>query len=263
MTDNNDFDLKFTYGIVAQPFEEGDPLGKIKVQAPEKDPFSFGGIEHKEEDVFITAQDVWGHRSVSSIKTSNTVTASFFGGNSGISIPDVVNGEQILLVTYGQSGVYYWLPVKKDEHLRTNEHYRISCMSDPQRIKQPSDDNTYFMEINSKKGKKKIHFKTSKKDGEAYIYEFLVDAIKNTVEIKDDQGNMLFIDTAGKITRIINADGTKVEANAKNLLLYAPENIMLYGKVVSLNGEQLLTNFKTGIIGIAKMILRYVSKSRG
>lgn len=259
-----EFGFKEVYGIVATDLQEGDPKGTIRVLCPEKSPFSSEDLQHKEEDVSFTTKDEWGTRTSSSCKTTNTMEAIYFGGNSNCSIPDVVVGEQVKLISHGNSNTHYWMPIRKDERLRKREHLRISCASDPTRDKQLGDDNTFFIEINTKQGKKKIHISTSQKDGETHRYDVLIDIEKGTASLNDELGNQFKIDSNATTVTMINKEGTKFQADKKNAFIFAPDSIYINAtnKVV-VQGTQLITNFTTGILSIAKIIAKYVSFSKG
>lgn len=253
------FSFKSFYGIVAQDYD-GNPEGIIRVSRPDKSPFVDGDISHTNENVVFTTEDPWGSRTSSSCKITNTVPATFFGNNSNISIPRVVVGEQVELVTYGGSKTYYWKPMRKNEDLRKNELYDITCANSPSRKKTLNKENSYGISINTYQGSKKVHIYTSLSDGESFKYDLILDPENKSATLQDNAGNKFNISSANKTVTMVNADGTKVEAASKNLFLDAPDSIYITAaNNVVIKGTQLQTVFKTGIVAIVKLILKCAS----
>ena len=216
-------------GLAAEDLKTDSKDGTLKVLCPEMTPFANGDLKHKEEDVIFKAEDVWGTKRHSKVKLKNTIEAVYLGAENCLSIPDVVVGEQLTIHQYGEDDVYYWTIARRDEHLRLREHYRITCADSPTRIKVLDDNNTYFIEINTKKGNKGITLSTSKSDSESFKYLIKADAEKNNITLNDDVGNIILLDSANTRILLENKDKTKVDLDKRNLFLLA-DTISLVGR---------------------------------
>lgn len=251
------------HGIAAENLDDKNKEGTLKILCPELTPFANGDLKHKEEDVIFKAEDVWGTKKHSKSKMKNTIEAKYLGASNCLSIPDVVIGEQLLIYQYGNDDVYYWTLARKDESLRLREHYRISCANSPTRIKVLDDDNTYFIEINSKKGNKGITLSTSKSDSESFKYLIKIDSEKNNITAKDDVGNVILLDSSNTRILLENKDKTKVDLDKKNLFLLADTVSIVGRKSISTKSPFLSIDHAKGMLKVILAAIKNcgVSKS--
>ncbi len=218
------------HGISAVNLDDTDKKGTLKILCPELTPFANGNLKHKEEEVVFKAEDIWGTKQHSKCTMKNTIEAVYMGGENCLSIPDVVVGEQLIVHQYGEDDTYYWSIERRDENLRLREHYRISCADTPIRIKILDDDNTYFFEINSKKGHKGITLSTTKSDSEAFRYLIKINCDGSYITLNDDVGNHILLDSANTRILIENKDKTNLDLDKRDLFLLA-DNISLVGRI--------------------------------
>lgn len=186
------------------------------------------------------------------IKGTTTIYADYFGLDFSRDVPTMYRGMQVLVVNYGNSDKYYWLPMERDDYLRPFEHNRISCLDIAQTNKKQidgdnieekdatiTDDNSYYFEIDTKYNKQ-ILMSTANSDGEAWRYFFKINANEHVVELWDQcsdgsqLNNLIKLESRpgmdsknkGRIT-LQTAGGTEVVLNSEDLHIKVPRNMTL------------------------------------
>lgn len=200
----------------------------LKCQSIELTPMMLGDLgDHTDFETF-KFEDVLSNSEVSGrVKASNVVVADWFGLTSNRTYPpDIVKGEQVLLFRYMDTDKFYWISMGREDNLRRGELLRFAVSDDMSVVKKLNDDNSYFIELDTKVTKR-IRIVTSKSDGESYRYNLIFDAIKNTVELGDDDGNKFEIFSNEPRVRMVNKSGTLVDLNKENLILLAPDEMLL------------------------------------
>lgn len=187
---------------------------KFNVYVSELAPFAEGDIQPELFENKVEIENVFtGQKEQSTVKTSKNVIADYFGVTSALDVPTMYKGQQVLVLNYGHNDRWYWLPLERDDHLKTFEHYRIHCNDQAVTNKVPdaqpedlekkftgiTDDNSYFFEIDTKY-KKMIRFRTANTDGESFRYYFEVDAEANTIKLWDEASNPAERTTPNQIT---------------------------------------------------------------
>ena len=183
--------------------------------------------------------------SVAKINLTDTVLATYLGSDTNRSIPDVVPGEQVLLYYFG-GDEWYWFPLQLDDALRKVEHIRWSVADKPKRMEKLTDDNTYFIEIETKyNGKRHVLISTSDSNGEVFRYRIKIDTVKGTFRIwdtkKEEVWNEIFIDSA--IPRIFmkNHDKSSIDIIKQDIKMIAPNNIeMTAGNAIIMKAKNLI-----------------------
>lgn len=192
---------------------------ELKVQLTEQMPFMEGELVEIENEVQVGES--------SQIKTTNYVTATWFGVFTNRAYPpDIYRGEQILVFNYGDSDLYYWLSGGRDDKMRKTERYRIHIANEQKTVKELSDENTYFFELDTLHNKH-VHIQTSDSDGEEFIYMIKLDAKENTIRICDNADNEIVIESELPRVFLRNGDGSFVDINRKNVVLNAVEDLIL------------------------------------
>ena len=182
---------------------------RFHVYVPDLTPFRNGDVNATgsivENDLFNVMT-----QSREKVKThmSQTVIAEYLGFESSREAPDMYKGQQVMLMTYGCGDKWFWLPLERDDYIKTFEHVKFRAADialvhktgedepdeNQSRLKDLHDDNTYFFEIDTKYHKH-IMLSTAGTDGEKYRYFFKIDANEHTVEIWDglvDKSDKLF-----------------------------------------------------------------------
>lgn len=248
-------------GIAANNVDPNDPIGSLDVIDIENTPFFSGEIGKQDKDITFTCEDGWSNRTHSTCKTSNVVPTVFFG-RTNMTIPNVVKDEQVLIIRYGGDDKAYWFPTRQDDKLRKQEQVRIYAASDPTKIKVLGDDNTFFIEIDTRTDKKKIHLSTSKKDGESHRYDILMDAKNSMISINDDDDNKIQLMTDKTRILLQNKEGTKVDLDKKNIFLKATDSIYLIAENrIFTKSKMLMIDHVTGILKVITAVIKNCSKS--
>lgn len=249
-------------GIALTSVNPYDPVGSLEVMLVESSPFFADEIKVRDQSVTFACEDPWGSRTHSTCETTNSVPAKYMG-SSNRTVPNVRAGEQVLLFRYGGDDIAYWKPFRQDDKLRSNERSRWYVASDPTKVKELADDDTYFVELNSLKGKKKVHISTSKKDGEKYRYDILIDIEASKLSINDDDGNKIEMDTPG--TRILaqNKDGSKIDLDKKNVFIKATDSIYLIAEnKIMTKSKMLMVDHLQGILKVIVAAIKNCSSSK-
>lgn len=222
----------------------------------ELSPFHEGDVSPEYVNIPVCIENVATKVTESKdIKVTKTVKADYFGVESSRSVPTVAKGQQVLVINYGNTDKYYWVPLERDDNLKTFERIRVSCanvatinkapVDDPEDIEAKkatlTDDNTYFFEMDTR-DKKIIKISTSDSDGEKWRYFFKIDPEEQTVELWDQHtdknttehqpNNLIKLESKpkdyikGRIT-LQNASNTTIILEDKNLIINVPGNMML------------------------------------
>lgn len=218
-------EAKLLLGLVAEDRQLKSRV--IKVFVKEMTPYATGGLKDntKEEAFNLTGSD--GEVISGKTSTTNCVTAEYLDFFSNRTFPpDVVKGEQVIIVQFADTDIYYWFSAGRDDQLRRGEILRFAISDDMTVVKDLTDNNTYFIELDTKV-EKRIRIKTSSSDGEAFVYNLTIDAKNSKIILGDDGQNS--IELHSLIPRIFmkNRNGTTADLNASNLSLIAPQDMLL------------------------------------
>lgn len=200
---------------------------KLRVFLRELTPFAGGDLKNNARSETYTMKDEAGNDISGNVKTTNNVVADFFGMNSNSAFPPcVVAGEQVIVFKYEGEDKYYWMPAGRDDNMRKTEIMRLAVSGDNAENKSLSESNTYFVEMDSKVGKR-IRMHTSKANGEAFGYDFSMDAGTNTITLGDDVGNKVIIDSNTNKLTLTNKEGSVISLNGKDIVIMAAGNLVM------------------------------------
>ena len=224
MSKDNNFNVYI--GIVVE--DRTDTSRVLKVYCPELLPYYSGEIKDTTTTETFNIRDELNEIDASSdVKTTNAFTAEWFGDTNRVFPPNMVKGEQVLLLRYQDNDIYYWLPIGRDDILRRFETHRVAIANiATEGVKLLDDGNTYFIELDTR-NKKRVRICTSKSDGESFRYQIMIDADNDLITIEDDAGNDIVL--RSNIPQIVmtNNKGTTVDLNAVDILLSAPNNVTI------------------------------------
>lgn len=169
---------------------------------------------------------------------SNHIVAEWFGSSNRAYPPNVVAGEQVKIYQFANSDKLYWDSLGRDRELRKTEtlRFEIGATNDTKSTK--TDENTYFIEMSSKK--KHLLVKLSKKLGEKFAYVFKIDAAAGITTFTDDAGsgtgdnatpsNSIIVNSADSVIQFTNHSKTTVSLHDQDVLISAPRDIMMTAK---------------------------------
>lgn len=180
----------------------------------------------------ISTEDVFTHaKPVTNLTRSDVIACAYLGG-SNCSVPCIHKGERVWVLNLSGTEQYYWLPIGRDAGLRLRECHRIFVMDQPNSVKNGSyndvtDDNSYFIEMDTNTGRKIIHIHTTRNDGEIDSYDIKIRPEDGILEIYDDLGNHIRLTSQEHIWHIENVDKSFVDINKENITIQCNDTITL------------------------------------
>lgn len=195
----------------------------------------------------VKGQDSDGTAFEATVKGAATVPATWFplGSPNRTTAPDVRRGERVILWEFGDTNEYFWTTYEGIDKYRKLETIIFAITGTRVEADAPTAENTYFFEISTHD--KRVHFHTSKADGEPYTYDMLLDTANGIFQFKDDLDNIAFLNTKEKQWALRNADGSFIEINKKIININAVDEINMFaGKHIYMKAEE---NFIHGEAG--------------
>jgi len=216
---------------------------ELKVYVPEVLPFSTANEDNtSKQKIKVKDSTKKDLETDMEFDNSNVIVAKYMDLFSNrVAPPDIRQGEQVFLLQYRDTDVYYWFSLGRDDNLRRLEHMKVAISNDSSIQKELTEDNTYFWEMDTLH-KKSIRIKTSKSDGEAYSYLIQIDALANTLVVNDDSGNEIFLDSNVPRIRVSNRSNAFVDVNDKDIIIGAPQDLIVKA------GRQILTTSPSNTI---------------
>ena len=217
---------KISIGIVVEDKKINESV--IKIYPIELLPLFDGELEPVESNIESSGLDLEGDLYSVNINISNYIEADWlYDSSNRISPPDVVRGEQVIIWGYADCTDYYWTTLGRDDHLRSLETviYTFSDIPDNDGDEPKGLENQYIVEVSTHG--KHLTIKTCKRDGEEYAYTVQINARDSCYVVKDDDGNIIFLDSKNTEIRSENHDGSYVSLDKKNINLFAHQNISL------------------------------------
>ena len=224
----------------------------FNIFVPEFLPTKIGDVSNETGAFDVSLKNVLTDKTEKSqTNISATIYADYFGAIlTSHDVPTMYRGMQVLVLNYASTDKWYWLPLERDDNYKTFEHVRVYCADEAKtnkgegerddiesRKKGLTDDNTYFVEIDTKYAKH-VMISTAASDGEEWRYFFKIDAEAHTVELWDNcvdgsQPNNTFKlesrpdpVTKGKWT-IQNAEGNSIIMQGKDTEINIPRNLTI------------------------------------
>lgn len=162
-----------------------------------------------------------GATSSSKTEAGMTVTAKWLplGNSNRGTAPDVYANETVLLLKYGDNDEYWWTTVFNEPGIRRLETvcWMLGDLKDP--LKEYNKETSYWVELSTHDQHLKIH--TSRSNGEPFCYDFIINTKEGYVELKDDVGNGIKLDSKeGAITltalKTINLNAPDVNISGRS-----------------------------------------------
>ena len=195
-SDENISQLKFySIGIVLKDNLEGGDY--IEVSPTEHLNLSEGNVKNNITEIKAKISDNIGvTRSSKTVSTEKIVAKWLSFTPNRINAPCVYEGETVILFQFADSEEKHWTTIFREPILRRKEFLLIACSNEPNKGKEFSKENSYWVEINTIDKFVKLH--TAKNDGEAVGYD---------VEFNTSTGYFKLTDTAGNIINLESTDG--------------------------------------------------------
>lgn len=200
---------------------------KIRIHLRELLPFHSGEIGDKTKEESYNLKNEKDEEIAGDVKTSNHVVADYFGlATNNKHPPCIVKGEQVVVFKYTGEDKYYWISFGRDDNLRRGDIYKLCASNDMSNNKELTDDNTYFMEINTKTDKL-VRIHTSTSDGEKYSYDISIKPKENKLAINDSNGNVFLIKSDEKRVTLNTGGNSIINMINDSIEIFAPRNIFI------------------------------------
>ena len=219
-------------GVANTTITNGTDLD-IEVFIPELAPNAVGEPDKEPVKTTVTVHNpITEEEGTGVVPRIQTILCQYIGGVNHI-VPCVHVGERVWVFQYeGGEASYYWAPMGRTEDLgiRLREHARWFIMDQPKSIegskaKDVTDENSYFIDMNTNKGEKIFHIHTSTNDGEPYGYDLRIRPELNVTEFVDTAGNYFLLDSKEILWKLFNISGSYIELRKDVINVYAPKDI--------------------------------------
>lgn len=234
MAEDTGAKLKFySIGIVTEDKARGSD--SIKVSPMEDLHLTKGLIKDQKYDYNTKLPDAKGVKRGDSVKGDNMIIANWLplSNSNRISAPDVIKNETVLILKYADTDEYYWTTIFREPKIRRLETVLYAFGNLAKGLVAWTKKTSYWFEVSTHD--KKVQFHTSKSDGEPYEYDVIFDTREGTVELKDDIGNRVLLNSKeSKITITTNKD---IELNTQNVTINAKGSTKINTPTTTISGD--------------------------
>lgn len=188
-----------------------------------------GELKHNPEEVIQTGTDSEGNHYEVRVIQDITLTATWLPSSSNrVTAPDIRRGELIEIYRLADTDRFYWRCMGLSDHLRRLETIIFAINGSPDENAKGIDFETcYFIELSTHQ--RQITLSTSQANGEPFRYTFQFNTAEGYVNLTDDVGNHVILDSTNTLIHLENIAGSMVELNKEDIHFVAPRN--LTGKV--------------------------------
>lgn len=212
----------WTIGVVVK--DKGRFTRMVKVYPFSALPYFEGDLDDSVIGMIKKGVDANGREYSVNLKAGAHITAEWIGSGNRWTSPSVVKGEQVKLWRVGDSDIWYWDQLGRDDRLRRTETIVFGMPSISGENSQSHNmDNCWTLTVSS--DDKHITLKTTTANNEFCKYTAQFDLKEGFATILDDLGNVFRFDSKNTVLTMINADGTIMELNKKDARLHADNNI--------------------------------------
>lgn len=184
-----------------------------------------GEITFKPQTEIIKGQDSNGKLYDVTITSDVTINCEWLPeGTNRFTPPDVVRGELVEIYRLGDTKQYYWRCMGLRDNLRTLETVIFAFSATPSFAGEVLDLNRcYFLEVSTHD--KLVTFRTSKANGEPFVYTAQFNTKEGWFAMCDDIGNQFEMVSKERILKMINADSSFLDINKKIITMKADQMI--------------------------------------
>lgn len=209
----------YSLGLVSTDKELGSHL--IHVIPIEVVPFTTGPTSAVDSTQKVHGKLPNGSGYSVSLNMQNTIQATWMPmGSNRITSPDVVRNEQVLIWQYGDTDVYYWSPLGRDDDLRLLETvvWGIAAREDDSEPLQPGV-NMYTIEASSHG--RHITLRTTSGNGEPYEYTVQINTGDGSIHIADNNDNIIQLISESGTIQAKNKEDTEVTIEEQDIVARA------------------------------------------
>lgn len=213
MKEQDSFLKLYSLGIVVENKEKGS--NTIKVTPIEKIRLSKGKLADQKYEYNETMPDSRGVSKTKSVTGSDMIEAKWlpFGDPNRMNAPDVYKNETVAIWRFADTDEYHWTTIFQEPEIRRLETVCIGASNMKDGLKSYNKESSYWFELST--DEQQVVIQTSKSNGESFEYTFKIDTSESTVEIKDDIGNSIKLDSKNNSISINTLE--KVEITTKTV----------------------------------------------
>lgn len=218
----------YSYGVVAVNKDLDSDI--VEITPVEYTPMLDGEITDNNVQYLGKGKDAMGRSFDEQVDTTASVRAKWlpwFDTNRKTS-PDVRRGESVCLFRFGDTDQYWWTTFLQAKHIRRLETVIWSFSNNREENKEDDADSTYWMEVSTHG--KYIHLQTAKNDGEPFVYYIQINTKEGCITIKDDDENIIFLDSQERHIKLKNKDNSFVSINKRKIHINALDEVKITTK---------------------------------
>jgi hypothetical protein len=185
-----------------------------------------GEITFAPSDQILKGMDSEGNQYQVKVTTDVSVQAEWLpNGTNRVTPPDVQRGELVELFRMGDTDQIYWRCMGLRDNLRRLETvvYAFNASPENSNTNGVNFSNCYFFEISGHN--RHITLGTSQANGEPFAYTFQFNTGEGAVNLIDNIGNQIELDSRDRRLQLKNADGSFVKVEKKVITTKADEKI--------------------------------------
>lgn len=170
------------------------------------------------------------HEGEDNIKltANNSITATWINLNSNrVTAPDVRRGDLVMIYRLGTTERYFWSDYNS-KNVKRLETVTWAFSADAKKPVADDLSNAYFLELSTHN--KTITFHTSQANGEPYGYDIQLNTADGIFRVIDTAGNTTWLDSANCCIGALNAEGTWLHLDKKNINCNAPDSMTVTAK---------------------------------
>ena len=190
-------------------------------------PFDQNELKSDNDEIRDVGIDAKGESYEVSVKFGKSIKAEWLpSGGNRMTAPDIRRGERAEIFRLADTDKFYWRAMEMDQGVRRLETV-VMMYSNTQNedVKELSPENSWVVEISTHQ--KTMSIVTPKSDGEAFGYTVQLNTKDSTFVLQDDGGQSFELASNERFWRMVNADGTSVTIDKKNVTWEVPETFLL------------------------------------
>ncbi len=236
----------YSYGYAA---ENKDLKSKdLEVTPVEKVPFIDGEVVNNQIDIEDKGVDHDGNAYSIKVTSDNSIKCTWLPyGSNRLTAPDIRRGEGVIVLRYGDSDKFYWVPDGRYEQLRRLEtviwRFSNSISEDDKEI---TDENSYSVKVSTHE--QLISINTTKNNKEPFAYTIQLNTKDGILVFADDAGNYIEMNSRDTTITLENVDKSKLVLNKTKAFFETVDEINLKTKVYNIDVTDMnikATNIKT------------------
>lgn len=224
MEENSESKLvMYSLGIVMEDKLRGSD--QIKIYPVEEFPQINGKISDFKPAYNVSTSNIKGATKSSDLKGDAVLVATWlpFGNSNRITSPDVIKNETVSIYRYADTNEYYWDTLFREPSLRRLETCCTMFGDLKDGVKEYNKESSYWFEVSTHDQHIKVH--TSRSNQEPFMYDIILDTKNGNLTIKDDIGNIIYLDSQAHQIKLTNTEGAYYDMMRENITVNAPKTI--------------------------------------